>query len=185
MCWGSQNRSGADGFTLVELMMTLVIVAVLAAIAMPSFKSILGDSALVTTTNDLVSSIHMARSESIKRGENVGVCPVVDAQAAEPVCGAGTVWTNGWLVFVDSNENGVRDAPGEVAVAVREARADAFVITPDALFANLVYFNSSGSSINTGAIPVSGNIRIDFGDEGARQISVSANGRVATQEVPL
>jgi type IV fimbrial biogenesis protein FimT len=78
------------GFTLIELMVTISIGAVLMAIAIPSFTEFRRNSQLTTTTNTLVNAINTARSEAMKRGTNAMVVPVNN----------GSAWTSGWTVFV-------------------------------------------------------------------------------------
>ncbi len=59
------------GFTLIELIITMVVLAIAATVAFPSFSSLIGENRLTTGTNVLVSSIRFARAEAIKRGTNV------------------------------------------------------------------------------------------------------------------
>ena len=79
------------GFTLVELMVTVAIAAILLAIAMPSLESISNNNALKSTTRDLVSTINTARSQSLSTRTNV----LVES--------AGGGWNNGWSITYDAN----------------------------------------------------------------------------------
>lgn len=62
------------GFTLIELVVTLVVAAVIVAWGLPSFKNLIISNRLVSQTNDLIGSLNLARSEAIKRGSTVSVC---------------------------------------------------------------------------------------------------------------
>ncbi len=95
------------GFTMVELMVTLVVLAVLLALAAPNMSSFINNSRLRASQGELVSALTLARSEATKRGNFVVV------EALEPVV-PGAEFSSGWRVFEDRNNNGVRDADEEI-----------------------------------------------------------------------
>jgi type IV fimbrial biogenesis protein FimT len=88
------SRAGAcrfqAGFTLVELMVTIFVAAILIAIAVPSFKSVTTSSRLTTTANSLVSALHAARMEAIKRNADVQFCGAVDGSSGDLATACGT-----------------------------------------------------------------------------------------------
>lgn len=173
------SRRPQYGFSLLELMITLAISAILLGLAMPSLQSFLGDSEMTTTSNEFVYSLQTARSEAIKRAGPVGVCPSTDPLADEPAC-SGTDYARGWIVFVDTDGNGTRNAADEVVLQA-EARSPAFSFTPDAAFSQRIYFGGSGTSANPAGVPLSGDIKISYaGDAEERTVKVSANGRITT-----
>jgi len=87
------------GFTLIELMITLAIVAILLTVGVPSLKTFMQGNQLIASTNELVSALHVARSEAIKLNLRVSVCESSDGAN----CTATGNWENGWIVFVDGN----------------------------------------------------------------------------------
>ena len=92
----------SSGTTLLELLTTCTIVAVLATLAAPAFHSLRLDGRRAAVVNGFLHSLFMARSESIKRGEIVAVCRSSDGQQCDYVA---TDWSVGWIVFVNRNRD--------------------------------------------------------------------------------
>jgi len=84
-----------SGFTLIELMVTIAVAAILLVMATPSFVSYQRSSELTSAANSLVAGINAARGEAMKRGMNAMVMPAT-----------GTDWSSGWTVFVDQDRSG-------------------------------------------------------------------------------
>lgn len=165
------------GLTILEILIALAIGAILLGLAAPSFQSLVGDSEMSATTNQLVYSLQTARSEAIKRATPIALCPSSQPLAADPVCGG--EYVDGWIVFEDTDGNGIRETTNEVLMQT-EARSPAFTINPDSVFAERVYFDISGSSINTAGVPLSGAIELSYvaGDQ-QRTVTIGASGRIA------
>ncbi len=87
--------SRARGFTLVELMVSLLVLAILLGLAVPSFRDASLSSRLTGYANDLVSSVQIARSEAIKRNLTVTLCASVNGST----CAAGVGWEVGWIIL--------------------------------------------------------------------------------------
>lgn len=88
------------GFTLIELVVTIAIGAIVLTMGVPSFQNVILNNRLVTQTNTLVSALTFARTEAIKNGTNTTICPISDTDGA-----CGTNWAKGWIVFSDSNND--------------------------------------------------------------------------------
>ncbi|HEV8331140.1 MAG TPA: GspH/FimT family pseudopilin [Steroidobacteraceae bacterium] len=89
------SRKAATGFTLVEAMMAITIMAILMAIAVPSFKDASLSSQLRASANDLAASVYLARSEALKRNTVVTLC--MSSNGA--TCAASGGWEQGWIVL--------------------------------------------------------------------------------------
>ncbi|GAB57861.1 GspH/FimT family pseudopilin [Rheinheimera nanhaiensis] len=90
----SHARRSATGFTLVELMVTIAILAIVTTVAVPSFNSLVQGNRLTGVTNQLLSAYQGARSEAIKRSQNVMLCATTDGIS----CAAKADWSS-WLVL--------------------------------------------------------------------------------------
>ncbi|MCJ7557053.1 MAG: GspH/FimT family pseudopilin [Gammaproteobacteria bacterium] len=126
----------AHGWTLVNLLVSVCIVAILVSQALPAFGTLMWNQRRVAASNDLVASLHLARSEAIKRAQLVVLCPL----GAPGTCLQRTgEWPNGWMVFVnldrddpprrDPDEPIVRENPAPHGVLVQANRV-AFVMRP-------------------------------------------------------
>ena len=99
----------SNGFTLIELMVTLAVVALLVVLGAPSLTRFMLDRSVAVTTDTFVSDLRFARSEALKRGQTVSVCIASNPDATTRSCAtaAGTAgYAAGWLVFVDLNGDG-------------------------------------------------------------------------------
>jgi type IV fimbrial biogenesis protein FimT len=84
-----------SGFTLIELMITIVVAAILMTIAVPAFQNFLRNDRQWTTANSLVMTLNAARSEAIKQDTAVSVCPTANGTS----CSASSAWSQGWIVL--------------------------------------------------------------------------------------
>ncbi|MDP2030643.1 MAG: GspH/FimT family pseudopilin [Thiobacillus sp.] len=135
---------GGRGFTLVELLVTLAVGAILLAIAIPSYGFLVDASRLATVTNDLVSALQLTRSEAIKRRQRVTVCKTGNAMAIAPACDSGAGWHQGWLIFVDGGTRGVIDS-GDTLLRVQGSASAGATITANN-YSSFISYLSSGVS---------------------------------------
>ena len=87
------------GFTLLELMTALTVGAILVGLAVPAFNNIMRTNQIAAQSNEVISALALARSEAIKRGVRVSVCPVDKPNDPAPECKAN--WNTGWIMFAD------------------------------------------------------------------------------------
>lgn len=152
--WGRRMSYRVRGFTLIELMITIAVAAVLMALAAPSFVDFQRNSALTAAANTLTASLNSARSEAMKHGAFAMVVPE-----------SGANWSQGWFVFVDKNLNQSYDAGDEV------------ILRQPALAG---YLSVSGNGTASGTAPYvlyngSGYSRDKNGGFGALTLSVQRN----------
>lgn len=107
----------ARGFSLIELMTAVGVLAILVVIAVPSFIATINSNRLATASNELVSTLQQARLEAVRRAASVVVCASDDSSVAAPDCSPGP-W-NDWFSFVDLDNDGIRDAGEPVLRASR------------------------------------------------------------------
>lgn len=151
----------SKGFTLIELMITVALVAIVAAIAVPSFSTMIANSRIATTSNDLVGLINHARAEAVKRGRVVTVSPL-----------DGSDWANGVVAWIDQNSNGSFDS--SEAIRVMAAAPGSVTISATQTFG----FSGGGSRVPTGASEVEITVCDDRVGATGREIKVQLGGRV-------
>lgn len=102
----AKNMVNSEGYTLLEMLIALVIGVILLTIAVPSFQTQIRNARVSAAANDLVGSLMLTKSESIKRNSFVSICK---RNIAATECLSTGGWEQGWLVFVDSDADGVID----------------------------------------------------------------------------
>ncbi|WP_104655331.1 GspH/FimT family pseudopilin [Ralstonia insidiosa] len=145
---GCIRSSRMGGISLVELLVTLAIVAVLAIIATPSYVGLTQQVRLQAEVNSLVNDLQFARSEAIKRGLPVSLCPSSNGTSCNTV--NPTYWENGWIVFNDVNGSGTTDSASDVPLRVRAplTNNDTFRATASSPAASAVTYSRDGFAMN-------------------------------------
>lgn len=134
------------GFTIIELMAVVVIIAILSALAAPSMRDMIVRNRIATVSADLVRDLTTARSTAIQRGVRVGMCA-----AASPYTSCnGSGWQTGWIVYADPGRDGF--TTGDEILRVHEAVPDNFSVTVTPSAGNLVItFVPSGGTLDGAA----------------------------------
>ena len=110
----THSPASQEGFTLLECLVAVAIMAILTVLAVPGFRDLLVRRSVLVTADALVSDLRFARAEAIKRGTQVSMCRSANGSA----CSATGNWVEGWIVFVDRNAKGVVD-PGDEVLRVQ------------------------------------------------------------------
>lgn len=115
------------GFTLVELLVTMAILAIVLTIGLPSFQDSIRFNRMATTSNEMMAALAAARSEAIRSTRGGGVCA---SNAAGTGCAASEAWgTNGMLIWTNANTTVGFDA-GDPIVRRVEGRQDVTISVP-------------------------------------------------------
>ncbi len=165
-----------SGFTLLELMIALTIGGIILVWGVPSFQSVLDNQRMTSSTNELVMSLNLAKSEAIKRVAYVSVCKSSDGVS----CGAaGTSWDDGWMVFANATvaNLGSVDA-GDELIRISPALRDEVTLIPSGIIDGFISFRPSGT-IGTAAANLSGTLTMcdDRGAAFARGILLESSGQ--------
>ena len=135
------------GFTLIELMITLAIVGFLLMVGVPSLKTFMQGNQLIASTNELISALHVARSEAIKLNTRVSVCESSNGKT----CATTGSWKSGWIVFVDGNGANPGDLAGSGAACADDTNTDCLLRIHDAISDQLL----SVAAVDAGGVSVS------------------------------
>lgn len=151
------RHTGHSGFTLVELMIVIAIMAIMMAVAAPGWIDTVRNGAVKSTGDRLLSSMSFARSEAIKRNTIVSVCPSSNSTTCSGSWGNGS----GWIVISDS----------EVIRTYNQLEDDVLISG-----SSQIDFQGSGTGATTATLKVIHSEAQDSGDA-YQDIVVTATGR--------
>jgi type IV fimbrial biogenesis protein FimT len=143
------------GFTLIELMVTIAIAAILLVIGVPSFVAFQRSSELTSAANSFVAALGAARGEAMKRGLQAVVVPQ-----------ANNDWATGWTVFVDTDHNQQFNG-SDILVQQQGALPSYFAATGQGTAQSdpaYIMFNPSGYTQTSGSVFQSATLKIERND---------------------
>ena len=170
------------GFTLIELMVTVAVLAIVLSIAMPDIQQFIRDSRMTTQTNDLVTLINLARSQAVHEGHRAELCISADQQNCNPGS-----WSDGWLVWVDRNDNDSLDADevARVGAAISRYTTTQALNSTNANFNTVTFlptgFARLGNGVAFATLTLQPNDCHDPNAQQGRQITINASGAIKSQ----
>ena len=129
------------GFTIIELLITIVVATILLAIGVPSFQEFIKNNRISGQSNSLIISIQMARNEAIKRGTGSVLCASTD----QATCSGNDDWSTGWIVYSDVGQDGNLDLDDNGDGVEDCVRDDCLVRTSNALTKSTLDGNGTSS----------------------------------------
>lgn len=154
------------GVTLIELMVTLAVMAVLVTIAAPSFSRLIASNRLTSQTNEFILALNLARSEATRRGQPV---TLLAKATATPV------FQSGWLIFTDALGNGAQDSDDTV---LRESAAAPGKTT----ITRVTMSGSTATTATTSAVP--DRMYVTFNALGGKYSGTAAYFKVCDSSIP-
>jgi type IV fimbrial biogenesis protein FimT len=147
------SATPSSGFTLIEMMVVVALLAILMMIAAPSLRDAMLGARMTAQVNDTMSDLHIARSEAVKRNSTVSLCPSANGSTC-----AGTNWSQGWIVFNEvAPANGLRAAGTEELIkrtpAISNTNPNALSVLAGGAPVASISYGPSGA-VTTGALIV-------------------------------
>jgi len=168
-----------NGFSLIEVITTMAIAAIVLTISIPSFQSYIQNNRQAIAINELATALQLARNSAVSRRVRVTVCKSSDGSNCV-MDGNASDWTQGWIIFADTNGDNTRDADedilrvhgpiqGNLTISGGHNTNDRISFSPNGLLASLngtiTYCDSRGND-HASALVISRAGRVRFEDNG-------------------
>lgn len=174
------------GFTLYELLITVLIVGVILALGVPNLREFRQNSRMTGAANDLNSAFHLARSEASRAKSNITICASASSMTGDPDCGG--TWDQGYIVFVDTDGDISRSGATETVLRAYPGSPEGVMmaVANDATYFSYAATGLGRQSADDG-LPVSqivmcdarGNVTAAGGNSAARLLTATPLGRAS------
>lgn len=180
-CVKNKNQSG---FTLYELLITLMIVGVVLLLGLPNLAGFTQNSRMTSTANDLHAAFHLARTEAARAKTNITICASANSMDAAANCGG--TWDQGFIVFVDEDGDLSRAGATETVLRAHPSARTGVIL---AIANDATYFSYASTGLgrgDVGGLPAMtqaiicderGNIKAAGGNSAARLFVTTPLGR--------
>lgn len=155
------------GFSIIELMTGVAIVAILVSLGLPAFRDLLANNRITSQINAFSSTLSLARSEAVKTNQTVTVCPSTNGTT----CATGVDWDVGWIAF--------REAGNPIEYV--QALTPATMTLKTNLGSDTLTYSGLGATNQTGLFVLCD----DRGAGHAKALAVAATGRVSVRTTQL
>lgn len=158
------------------MMVTVVVMAILLAIAVPAFQDLISSTRLSSQANEMLADIALARSESARRNQRVSFCASSNGTSCST---AASDWKIGWIIFSDANADALVTAGDDEVIKIRSSSSGNTTIVSSGLpSAGLLQFRPSGGVVSAGTF-----VLCVSGHAGAygRSIAIGASGATKLQ----
>jgi len=167
-------KSAPFGLTVVELLVTISVISIIAVAGAPGIRNTIRQHRLTDQITAFVSALQLAQSEAIGRAKPVVVCASGNAESATAACGGGNIhWSDGWIVFVDPDNDGILDA-GETIVRVSGPLTTGLQLNGSSGLGNAVTFDATGSLSIGGLLVLCDSSDFHY----SRAVMLGSNGRI-------
>ena len=167
------------GVTLIELLVTLTVLAILLTAATPAMEGLLNSNRLRAAANETIAVMQSARFEAIRANRRMVACLSADPDAAVPACGAANAI--GWIVFQDADRNGQYSAAERLVR--RTTVASKVQLQGSAALAGRITFNADGMARDAGGNLLNASVGICLPTTQPRQnesdVSIAAGSRIS------
>ena len=136
------------GFTLLEALVVLALLAVLLSLAGPNLQGMRQKHQMQSQAEQLQASLLLARSEALRRQQRVTLCVRESSAGAGPLCAMSGTWAQGWVMFVDGNDSGHREA-SETVLQLHGALPEFLKLQGNATVDRYISYGPEGRSQST------------------------------------